>query len=122
MKKLARIVLLLIVVSLILTLVLSAFSFAEIRPGDIQGSGTVNIGTAEQGLNKLGGAILGALRLFGSIAAVVIMAIYGIQWFLAAPNDKAKLKDSFWGYFIGAVFVFGGAQIMGWIAAAFQNI
>jgi type IV secretory pathway VirB2 component (pilin) len=57
----------------------------------------------------------------GSIVAVVILAIYGVQWFLASPQQKAILKEKAFAYIIGAALVFGGATIMGWIGDTFAN-
>lgn len=60
------------------------------------------------------------LLVIGSIVAVVAVAIYGINWFMAdSPQQKAALKEKMSIYIIGAILVFGGASVAVWIMSIF---
>lgn len=57
------------------------------------------------------------LLLLGSIIMVVSLAVYGIMWFLATPQQKAVLKDKVAVYIIGALLLYGGTTITIWVVS-----
>lgn len=118
MRSLARIVLLVFVLSILLTF-MGVMVHALPTPGSVNESAIDN--DAQTGMKGIAGALLRYLQVFGSIAAVLIIAVYGVQWFLASPQEKAALKEKAWSYVIGAVLVFGGATIISWVAATFSG-
>ncbi|MGE5473277.1 MAG: hypothetical protein ACM3UU_03535 [Ignavibacteriales bacterium] len=129
MKSLSRIVLLIFVMTMMATFFLSIGSVAyaavgdpptpgdtgDFSPGKIS-SQNVDIGGAENGIRKIMGAVFRYIQIGGSIIAVAILALFGIQWFTASVQKKAELKEKLVGYLIGALITFGAAQIMGWMA------
>ena len=51
------------------------------------------------------------IEIAGVSIAVVVIAIYGIKWFLASPQDKAVLKSKLWVYIIGMILLICGANL-----------
>ncbi len=120
MRIVTRTVLLILVLTLVFALVSSVFVSASIPTPNSIVENAIDT-DAEEGLGKLTGMLLRYIQIIGAIAAVLILAIYGIQWFLASPQQKAILKEKAWAYVIGAVLVFGGATVMVWIAKTFSG-
>lgn len=146
MKIIARLIVLLFLISVVFTAFTGVSVFAGGSSGvDQPGSGSSGSGSGggydlglspsditkidphdvtdvKQGVNKLGGSFWRYATLIGTIAAVVILSVFGIQWFLATPQQKALLKEKAWVYVIGALFMFGAGKIMEILANTFQNI
>lgn len=59
----------------------------------------------------LGGKILGGLRVFGTIASVLIIAILGIKYLTSSPEGKADYKANMVPYIVGAVLLFGATNV-----------
>lgn len=140
MRSLSRIILLIFVMTMMMTFVVSVGTVVYADPGapgnpadpaDPADPGaanggdfspakinaqTVGIGEAETGIKKILGAVFRYIQIGGSIVAVAILAIFGIQWFTASVQKKAELKEKLVGYLIGALITFGAAQLMGWAA------
>ncbi len=94
----------------------------DVPPDDILGQNQELPPGAVDGINKIGGIILRYAKVAGMIIAVVILAVYGIQWFIASPQQKAILKEKMWAYVIGAAFVFAAATLLGWLADAVVTV
>lgn len=123
MRLIARIVLLVFVLTMMLALASSVIVSADMpNPGDLKGQEQPINQDAKDGIVGITGSLLWYLQIIGSIAAVIILALYGVKWFLASPQQKAILKEQAWSYVIGAVLVFGGAQMMTWIATTFSDV
>ncbi len=124
MRLIGRIVLLMFVFTILFTFVSGATVLAAGDNG-IANPGMVKEkeieGSAQTGIEGISGSLLRYLQVIGSIVAVIILAVYGVQWFLASPQEKAVLKEKAWSYVIGAVLVFGGATLMVWLATTFQD-
>jgi hypothetical protein len=73
-------------------------------------------------INKVAGQGLHILQMLGGAIAVLILAVYGIKWFFASPQEKATLQSNAWLYVVGALLIYGGPIIMGWVGAIFTNI
>jgi len=135
MKSIAKIMLFFIIVSLTLTVTTGIFAFADgnvvvVQPGitlatasnGIMSPTDVTDETLEQttkdSLAKISGSIMRWLLVIGAMAMVVVLAIYGLQWLTASPQQKAVLKEKAWSFLIGAILVFGGATILTAIVGA----
>ncbi|MGE5329492.1 MAG: hypothetical protein ACM3KR_08290 [Deltaproteobacteria bacterium] len=116
MKSTAKILLSILTFTLLFTFVFSFMACAApITPGDIKD--TNSFGTNDQAsLQKLSGFLLSYVWSIGAVAAVIVLAVYGIQWLMASPQQKAMLKEKLWAYVIGAVLIFGATSIMSIIA------
>ena len=73
------------------------------KPGELETSAT---------LLNLGGIIVGALKIIGIIAGVVIAVILGIKYMSGTIQEKAEYKKTMIPYVVGAVFLcIGGVLI-----------
>ncbi|MCI8481835.1 MAG: hypothetical protein HFJ27_01795 [Clostridia bacterium] len=52
------------------------------------------------------GAVLGALRLFGTAVCVISLMVIGIRYMFASTQEKASYKETMVPYLIGAVMLF----------------
>jgi len=122
MKSIAKIMLFFIIVSLMFTMSTSVLVLAGttgngiMTPGEI--SETALESTTTDKVNLMTGSLMRYLLVIGAMAMVVVMAVYGVQWLTASPQQKAVLKEKAWSYLIGAILIFGGASIMAIIANA----
>ena len=62
-------------------------------------------------IKTLAGKILGFLQIVGGIAAVVIIAIFGIKYMLGSLEEKAEYKKSFIPLIVGIVVLYGAVVI-----------
>jgi len=124
MKSISRILLIVFVMTMMMTFVLSIGTVVyatDFSPGKINNQ-AVTIGTAENGIRQILGAVFRYIQIGGSIVAVGILAIFGIQWFTASVQKKVELKEKLVSYLIGALITFGAATIMGWMANMINTV
>lgn len=62
---------------------------------------------------KIGNNILGAIRIFGSAVAVIVLMWLGIKYMVGSVSDKAEYKQTMIPYIIGAVMLFAIPNIIG---------
>ncbi len=58
-------------------------------------------------------SVIGAIRIFGTVVAVVALMALGIKYMLGSAQDKATYKETMIPYIIGAVMVFAIPNIIG---------
>ena len=73
-------------------------------------------------LIRLGGIIVGALKIIGIIAAVVILVVLGIKYLTGTIAEKAEYKKTMIPYVIGAFFLGAGGVIIELIFNLLTNI
>lgn len=66
---------------------------------------------------KAAGEAFKYVWVIGTIVAVVVLAMYGMAWITASPQQKAVLKEKVSVYLIGAILLYGGASITVWIVS-----
>ena len=80
-----------------------------------------DIGTdASEKVRTAGNKIIGIVQVAGTAIAVVMLLWLGIKYIIAAPDEKANIKQSAFIYVIGAVFLFAAVNILG-IINTFAN-
>ncbi len=67
-----------------------------------------------------GNKIIGIVQVVGTAVAVVMLLWLGIKYIVAAPDEKANIKQSSFIYVIGAIFLFAAVNILG-IINTFAN-
>lgn len=75
--------------------------------------------------NEIKGAssdIFNVLVAIGTVLAVVIGGILGIQFMMASAEDKAKIKEAFIPYILGCVIIFGAFAIWSLVVNVLQPI
>lgn len=65
--------------------------------------------------------IITVVQFIGVAVAVVMIIVYGIRYFTAAPDKQADLKKAIWGYLIGAVCIFGAVAILQVLKNSFDS-
>ena len=75
---------------------------------------------AKDKITPLAGKILGFLQVVGGIAAVIIVAIFGIKYMLGSLEEKAEYKKSFVPLIVGIVVLYGAVTIANILVNTFQ--
>ena len=58
------------------------------------------------------GAIIAVMRIVCTGIAIIMIAVLGIKYMIAAPGDRAEIKKSAMQYVVGAFILFGSAGIL----------
>ncbi len=61
------------------------------------------------------GTGIGTLRMVGTGISILMLSYIGIKYMLASPNEKADFKKSAMIFGLGAILVFVGTNIIGFI-------
>ena len=125
--KINKIIMVLI---LIIMVVLSLYtvSFAELDPTtsmkDMQDASSAEKAEGTTEVGKVINTIIGFIQVAGTGISLIMVSILGIKYLLAAPNDKADAKKQIMPMLIGAILLFGAANIMqiisDFVAESFQ--
>jgi len=65
-----------------------------------------------KGFKKSIGTVLGVVRIVGMVIAIVMLAVIGSKYMMAAPSDRADLKKYIPRYVIGAMVLFSASAIV----------
>lgn len=106
---------------LIITMIFSGIAYADNFDFSEINSQTAN-DSVKTPINKAIGAVMGAIRIIATGVAIVMISVVAIKYLMAAPGDRADMKKSSIQYVIGAVIVFGAANILKILVNAFSNI
>ena len=68
------------------------------------------------------GAIVSVVRIVGTGIALIMIAFVAMKYMSAAPGDRAEIKKHAVIYVVGAIVLFGGAQLIGIIQNFAKNI
>ena len=55
--------------------------------------------------------IIGIIQVIGTVLALIILIYLGVRFAIAAPEEKANIKEASLVYFLGAVFLFAAPRI-----------
>lgn len=104
MKKSMKIVSILMMAIMMVMVATPVFATTTITPEQPSGATT-------SGILSLAGKILGFLQWIAGIAAVLIVAIFGIKYMMGSLEEKAEYKKTFIPLIVGIVVVFGAVTI-----------
>jgi type IV secretory pathway VirB2 component (pilin) len=110
MKLLTKVLLLTLVIIILGSLFLAAYSLA-LDPTDYKPKDTTNIGSTTT-LTKTGSTIVAAIQTVGTLVAIITLLVLGIRYLFATAQEKAELKGLAPKYVIGAVLLFGGVNLV----------
>ena len=68
------------------------------------------------------GAIVSVIRIVGTGIALIMLVAVAIKYMSSAPGDRAEIKKHAVIYVVGAIVLFGGAQLIGIIQNFASNI
>lgn len=63
------------------------------------------------GIQTIGGKVIGIIQVIGNVLAVGMLIVLGIKYMLGSAEDKAEYKKSMIPYLVGAVLIFAGANL-----------
>ncbi len=72
-------------------------------------------------IDSYGSKIMGVVQVVAAVVAVSMVVVIGIKYIMASPNDKADLKNEVILVVIGAVLIFGGANVLTWVVSSFNS-
>ena len=105
MKKIAKILLVMLVIMTIIAAISPVFAT---DPSSLQGTGTTDF-------DNIGKKIIGMVQAIGSIIAVLMLVVLGIKYMMGSAEEKAEYKKTMIPYLIGAVLIFAASQIAGMV-------
>lgn len=115
MKSMIKVLSLSMLVIFVLTIMLSAVSFAEFDPGgvleNVETKAGEGAGNAEDTVWNIGAMVIYAVKLVGTILGVLLLGWFGLKWMTASAQGRAQLKEQTWNYVIGALLLFGAGPI-----------
>ena len=97
-----------LVIVLMIMLLLQTISFATLRPSEIDGNTTI---AGEPEITTLAENVLGVIDLGGTVLAIVVIIIIGIQYMKASLEQKAQYKEKLIPYAIGCLLLFAAPKI-----------
>ena len=92
--------------------------FATISPGTVKG--TSDVGDAKIG--EIGNKIVSIIKNIAIVVSVSVILVLGIKYMMGSAEEKADYKKTMIPYFIGAVMVFAGANIVTAIQAIAEKL
>lgn len=103
-KKMMNIVKIFLIVALVLFTV-SAFVYpvSAFQPSEVEIN---NDPPGGEGLNTVGGAIIGILQTVGVILSIAVLVVLGIKYMMGSPEEKSEYKKTMIPYVVGAVLIF----------------
>ena len=69
-------------------------------------------GSIKKPVKDVMGAIIAVMRYVCTGIAIIMLAVLGIKYMVAAPGDRAEIKKSAMQYAVGAFILFGAAGIL----------
>ena len=104
--KLFSILAIVLVVMVALTPLVSAFDKTQYNPDT----------SDSDGIRNSGRKILGIIQVVGNLVAVGMLLLLGIKYMTGSAEEKAANKKSMMPYFIGAIFLFAGVNLVAVVA------
>ena len=68
------------------------------------------------------GAVMAVIRIIATGVAIVMISVVAMKYLMAAPGDRADMKKASIQYVVGAVVVFGAANILTLLVNAFSGM
>lgn len=111
---------------LIVVMMFSSIAYADGETNPNFDFGVMNSQTADGSIKKpvtdAVGAVMAAIRIIATGVAIVMISAVAIKYLMAAPGDRADMKKSSIQYVVGAVIVFGAANILTILVNAFSEM
>mgnify|MGYP001122640885 CR=1 FL=1 len=109
-------------IALMVLIVIMIFSSIAYADNDNFSFSEINTQTAGEDIKNPVGAVMGAVRIIATGVAIVMISVVAMKYLMAAPGDRADMKKASIQYVVGAVLVFGAANILTILVNAFTNM
>lgn len=83
---------------------------------------SANNDSLDSATRNIVGAIVSVIRIVGTGIAIIMLVAVAIKYMSSAPGDRAEIKKHAVIYVVGAIVLFGGAQLIGIIQNFASNI
>ena len=106
-------------VVLIIAVIMFAFMSNSLYVNAVSVGGidiTPDTTNANANMGTVGSKVLGIIRVGGTLIAVGTIMILGIKYMMGSAEEKAEYKKTMIPYLIGAILLFAGVNIAGWIS------
>lgn len=100
-------VLVICIITVFSNLAVMAYKVTEKFDGNIS-----SIGDSQTKVKKVIGTVLDIVRFVGIGIALIILMYIGVKFMLAAPSEKANIKQYSINYVIGAAILIGASGIL----------
>ena len=112
MKKTIKILSVIMIALLIVTAITPVFAT------DVGGvSVSVNKDGVSNKVSNIGGKVLGAIQVVGTLISVGTLMVLGIKYMMGSAEEKAEYKKTMIPYAIGAILLFAAVTIASYIAS-----
>ncbi|MCX4303335.1 MAG: hypothetical protein OSJ66_04960 [Clostridia bacterium] len=120
MKNLKKLAIILLVVLLGVTMVSNSVCATDWKSTTQFDSN--NNDSLDSATRNIVGAIVSVIRIVGTGIALIMLVAVAIKYMSSAPGDRAEIKKHAVIYVVGAIVLFGGAQLIGIIQNFASNI
>ena len=103
----------LIIIGMILMIVLLPIVVCASTPIDLIQPNKNELEVPISNANKWRSRILLIVQIVGSVIAVIMLMVLGVKYMMASAEGKADIKKQVIIYVVGAVLLFGAANIAG---------
>lgn len=104
-----KIFLLMFIVTIVAIFIIPNVTFAD---NITSGLGEIYKAPDSNFINNVAGRILGVVQVVGTGIALIMIAVIGVKYMITSPQEKAQIKDTLMPYFIGAILLFAGTNIL----------
>ena len=108
-RKILKIILILLFLVITFSNSINFATVESIFTGEMSNEGATKMATATK---TILGIILDAVRIIGIGIAIIILTYVGIKFMLAAPSERANIKQYSINYVIGAFILIGATGIL----------
>lgn len=113
-------------IALMVLIIIMVFSSIAYADNDNFSFSEINTQTASDDIKnpvtEAIGAVMGAIRIIATGVAIVMISVVAMKYLMAAPGDRADMKKASIQYVVGAVIVFGAANILTILVNAFTKM
>ena len=120
-KSLICIILAFTIISFVSTICFAYDTDANFKFDDFEKPGA-DSADIKKPFEKAMGIALDVIRIIGVGVSFIIISVVGIKYMSAAPGERADMKKSSIQYLIGAVILFGSANILTVLADSISKI
>lgn len=121
-----KIIFIILILCSVMLVIIPEFTMAKttsiINPDNYKPESTSEASGGDNYLKDMANAIVGSIRVVGSIISVITLIIIGIKYMIASAEERAEYKKTMKPYIIGAVLLFGITNILVIISNIVQEV
>jgi len=111
-KKFFVLLIMILLIVIAIDSCIETVSIAALKSSDLSNLKGIVTYKEVKGFKKSISTVLGVVRIVGLVIAIVMLAVIGSKYMMAAPSDRADLKKYIPRYVIGAMVLFSASAIV----------